>query len=292
MNGTRDPHRLRELASNIPESLALALRPVTSDEPNPEQLDQVSSSLAARLGIALIPPIGSSALPTGPSPSGFSGSEPGLGATAGTLVSARAVSWWTPIRIATATSAIIAGSAIGNSSPVKINPALVPTVSAHSIQVEHHSMQQPATESISEQGTLSSGRQPAKGERISAKRAKTGYSPAVIASSEPESLPSAAPTRPVGLNSTRPAESELGLLTRAQASLATDPNQALNLALLHERQFNQGSLSQEREVIIIEALLRLGQVNEARKRGQAFRALFPGSAHARRVNVLLSGTTK
>ena len=43
-------------------------------------------------------------------------------------------------------------------------------------------------------------------------------------------------------------------------------------------------LRQEREVIAIEALRRLGKAEQARERGTEFRREFPNSAHGRAVD--------
>ncbi len=43
-------------------------------------------------------------------------------------------------------------------------------------------------------------------------------------------------------------------------------------------------LRQEREVIAIEALRRLGKADQARERGSDFRREFPDSAHGRAVD--------
>lgn len=84
-----------------------------------------------------------------------------------------------------------------------------------------------------------------------------------------------------------PDESELGLLKRAQWALATNPGLALDIAATHARRFPSGALAQEREVIAVDALMRLGRTSEASRRGTAFQTRYPASAHARRIQVLL-----
>ncbi|HJL18957.1 MAG TPA: hypothetical protein RMH99_25065, partial [Sandaracinaceae bacterium LLY-WYZ-13_1] len=80
---------------------------------------------------------------------------------------------------------------------------------------------------------------------------------------------------------------EAALVRRAQAALATEPARALSLAAEHRRRFGEGTLGQEREVVAIDALSRLGRDVEARRRAAAFRARWPGSAHLRRLDVIL-----
>ena len=83
------------------------------------------------------------------------------------------------------------------------------------------------------------------------------------------------------------AETEVALLARAQAALASSPRTALDLVSVHARRFGAGALAQERETIAIAALLRLGRRNEAEARAEAFRSAFPTSAYTRRIDVLL-----
>jgi len=88
---------------------------------------------------------------------------------------------------------------------------------------------------------------------------------------------------------TTPADrDELALLARAQAALRTDAGTALRLATEHAQTFPGGALAQEREVIAIDALLRLGQKAEGTARAKAFHQRFPASAHGRRVDVLVN----
>lgn len=82
-------------------------------------------------------------------------------------------------------------------------------------------------------------------------------------------------------------ESESDLLGRAQAALRADPNRALSLAAEHRRKFPNGVLAQEREVLSIEALERLGRHKEAVSRAEGFLRSFPGSAHRSKVNAVI-----
>jgi len=73
--------------------------------------------------------------------------------------------------------------------------------------------------------------------------------------------------------------SEADLLDRARRALASDPGHALALAEQHRRTFSRGILVQEREVIAVEALAKLGRAGEARARADRFLRAFPGSAY-------------
>jgi hypothetical protein len=78
------------------------------------------------------------------------------------------------------------------------------------------------------------------------------------------------------------------LLDAARRALAGRPGRALELARRHGRRFSDGLLVQERELIAIEALLKLGRDHAARERARRFRSRFGDSAHARHLKTLLS----
>lgn len=112
------------------------------------------------------------------------------------------------------------------------------------------------------------------------------------ASSTPETQPTAPPEAPSSapvaprqrpVPAARPAADESALLRQAQAQLKSNPARALALTHEHRRQFPRGALAQEREVIAIDALARLGQGSEAQKRARDFDERYPGSAHRRKV---------
>jgi hypothetical protein len=91
--------------------------------------------------------------------------------------------------------------------------------------------------------------------------------------------PPAAKTGP-----SQPVESEAAFLERARATLATSPARALALANLHRSRYPSGVLAQEREVIAIEALKRLGRGDEAARRSGDFSNRYPGSAYGRKLD--------
>src|SRR5690606_4034242 len=65
-------------------------------------------------------------------------------------------------------------------------------------------------------------------------------------------------------------EGEAELLERARRALAQDPKRALALTRQHQARFPKGLLTQEREVIAIEALRRLGREQDAKQRAGTF----------------------
>jgi hypothetical protein len=83
-------------------------------------------------------------------------------------------------------------------------------------------------------------------------------------------------------------EGELRILQRAQATLDRNAARSLELAESHARQYPRGVFLQEREILAIEALLKLSRKPAAYARADAFLAAHASSPHARRVRALLN----
>ncbi|MEM9073534.1 MAG: hypothetical protein AAGE52_33900 [Myxococcota bacterium] len=81
---------------------------------------------------------------------------------------------------------------------------------------------------------------------------------------------------------------ELALLDRARALLRRSPGDALQLANAHQASFPRGSFAEERELIAVEALVRLGRRPDAEARSQRFRRRWPSSVHASRISAILA----
>jgi hypothetical protein len=77
---------------------------------------------------------------------------------------------------------------------------------------------------------------------------------------------------------------EATILERARADLAANPAHALALTSEHAKLFPHGVLAQEREVIAIAALRRLGRTAAAEWRAEAFDRSYPHSAHQHTVD--------
>jgi hypothetical protein len=106
--------------------------------------------------------------------------------------------------------------------------------------------------------------------------------PAAELSPAPSSAPSA--HTPASARTASPARDEATILERARTQLAANPAQALALTAEHVKLFPHGVLSQEREVIAIAALRRLGRTAEAERRAEAFDRSYPHSAHQHTVD--------
>lgn len=94
----------------------------------------------------------------------------------------------------------------------------------------------------------------------------------------------AAPTKAPGAN----PEAEVQLLEEAMASLTKgETDSTLRLLERHARDYPDGLLVQEREVLAIEALMKAGRQVQARSRAERFRTRFPGSTHLLKVEALV-----
>lgn len=84
-----------------------------------------------------------------------------------------------------------------------------------------------------------------------------------------------------------PQLDESALLDRARAQLASDPAAALAATARHARHFPRGLLVEEREVIAVDALMRLGRSETARARARRFTLAHPRSVYRARVEALV-----
>jgi len=80
-----------------------------------------------------------------------------------------------------------------------------------------------------------------------------------------------------------PVLAELRLIERARAALAGDPARALQLCRAHAREFPRAVMSEERDAMVISALISLRRFSEARARQASFVIEYPESPHERRL---------
>jgi hypothetical protein len=88
-----------------------------------------------------------------------------------------------------------------------------------------------------------------------------------------------------------PAEaraSEWQLVRQAREALGADPSASLRLTAEHARLYPRGALTQEREVIAVDALVRLGRRQEAEARAGALLRQSPQTAHRAHIEALLA----
>jgi hypothetical protein len=118
----------------------------------------------------------------------------------------------------------------------------------------------------------------------SAARPRKPASPAA-----PRSVAIAAPTPTAAGVGAAPVDlgAELDLLARARRVVASEPGRALQLTAEHAQRFHDGVLTQEREVLAIDALSRLGHRDLAAARARRFIERYPDSAHRVRLAAAL-----
>jgi hypothetical protein len=110
--------------------------------------------------------------------------------------------------------------------------------------------------------------------------------PSVETSAAPSAPPSSArPQASARSDATRENENEM--LDRAHRALASNPAETLAIVHKHAAMFPRGRLGAEREILTIEALLRLGRTREARARAESLLQRAPRSIYAERVRSML-----
>jgi hypothetical protein len=185
--------------------------------------------------------------------------------------------WW--VASVVAGSVAVAGVAVVASTPAErqaprvVQPAEPASVPARPslVDVPQASEAAPPVEPVPEVIAPSVKIQP-----------RTAVPPPPVAA---ESATTPEPSASAPVASVRPSESQL--LGAAQSSLVSDPARALKLTSEHRQLFPAGAFTQEREVIEIDALYRLGRKTDAEHRAKQFIAHNPGSSYARRVKDLM-----
>jgi hypothetical protein len=76
---------------------------------------------------------------------------------------------------------------------------------------------------------------------------------------------------------------EIALIDAARGGLEAAPAQSLAALDRHRREFLRGQLAAEREFLAVEALRRLGRLDEARRRAGALATQYPSSSYAARA---------
>jgi hypothetical protein len=82
---------------------------------------------------------------------------------------------------------------------------------------------------------------------------------------------------------------EIALIDAAREQVSRAPARALTALDTHRHEFPTGQLAAEREFLAVEALRRLGRIDDARGRAAALAAQHPQSSYAARAQRALSG---
>ncbi len=262
MSELHDPRRVFDSAE-APQELRALLEAAHDDRMEADAVERVAAGSAARIG----DPVGG-----GP---GDGGASPIQGAAGGASSG--------KVLAGIAAAALIAGGVwIGARSSSRDGAPSIP--------------QAPAVASAHEQAATpeEKGAPPAEATAASSSASTPPASAEVVATAKPSVA-----ARPAG-SAGRPVEAEKAdgaarieehrLLMAARQELGRDPQRAWALTQEHARRFPKGILAQEREVIAIEALSRMGRGKDARDRAQDFREQYPGSPHRDSVDTATKST--
>lgn len=287
-----DEPRLRTEDSDLGEALR--------DAQNVGPDDTERAAMLAGLGFVLGPPP-SGGVPSGPE-AATSGAAGGVAAlkwvAAACLVGGAA--WW-GLQDVPSSERSDAPAAFAQAPERPDEPLALPAEAAVPMEEEHLAFAAPEEDSVRPIPTNSVAtreesvaprrvRRPAPSEALVAEpspveaspaeatEASSSTSSATARSAEASDVPTAAP----------PAPTELGLLAEARRVLRSTPSQTLRLTNEHRERFDRGALVEEREVLAIEALVRLEREPQASARAERFRRRFPGSIHASRLSAILS----
>ena len=85
---------------------------------------------------------------------------------------------------------------------------------------------------------------------------------------------------------------EIALLEQARQQLTANPTLALQVLHTHESQFPGGELRIERELLIVDALVRTGNRPAAEARAHALEAQAPRSLYGERLKRLLASSPR
>jgi hypothetical protein len=128
---------------------------------------------------------------------------------------------------------------------------------------------------------------PATGAALAARSAGESMPPSSPGAETSRSAPSATSNGIRGSSAAADKQSELAVLSEARAALGANPSRALALTERHRSEYPKSALVQERELIAITALARLGQTASAQQRAQRFRAAYPRSAYLKQIDRVL-----
>ena len=87
-------------------------------------------------------------------------------------------------------------------------------------------------------------------------------------------------------------QQEIRLLEQARSDLASSPGAARRALLDHELRFPSGHLRIERELLLVDALVRLGRRPEAEARAESLARQNPNSLYRERLDQILGKLPK
>ena len=276
MTHEQDPPRWGAATNGLPESLVVGLEEARGVLPGADRLARMRSGLAPLLTVSAVASLGavvpgSTAAQAAISGSGTIAGKTAVSGAAG-LSSKLLVPW---VLVGGVVAATVGGVVAIRSTQVSETP------SASRARSAMPSSAMPSSAMPSSAMPSSAMPSSALGPELSQERTQEVAVPKRPLVHPPSAV--AEPAREAGS-----LHSEARLLAQARAQLTTDPRATLGACEQHQREFSRGVLSQEREVLAVEALVRLGRTAEAQARVARFRAKFSGSPHLPRLEALVS----
>lgn len=270
-----DPPRLTESQVEVPENIRELLRSAQRDTPTLSEIAVLKQKLAPVLNA---PPATGGIL--GP----LNGSITGLGkiVVISTFVAVSGLTYWS---LQNQTTDI--GTAASSVDRPKVDPQSTETQKKRDIDLLGN-----YTTTALESTNVAADLQPTPPLSEDQKKRDVTRSirvkPIKKANVNRNAVPTAEPEAPVSPSIQKAnAQNEMdeaALLSLARNALPKDPAQTLRLTFEHYRKFGTGVLGEEREVLIIEALVRLGRKDEAQARTRNFLAVYPQSVYRRRLS--------
>ena len=215
---------------------------------------------------------------------GAPGGAQGAGGAASAAMPKAAATWLAPKTLLLAT----ATGALGFAGGLAVSPSPQPPVPSVSVSAPAES--EPMGEQKSDAGSAHDAGASAAA-RPDAGMAAARPRPAKRV--RPEEPRQVAPEPPPAPSSAEAPDvqhaSERQLIDAARVALNRGrSHDALVFLMGHERRFPEGSFEEERELLIIEALVAQNRAGPATQRGKAFLSKFPRSTHAPRVRALIA----
>lgn len=218
-----------------------------------------------------------------------------IAATPVALIAAKGLTAWVWVGVA----AVVVALGAGAWRAVSPRPAPRPTAPVRATPRRDESPDRASVSSPALPPTIASppptrvlSRPPAAPPRVRVAESPQGvFNLAVAPSPPPAPGPSATGAPVVAARTAARRIAEHRLLDDARGALSAGRiDDALMYVAAHEREFADGGMIEERELIAVEAHSRAGRRDEARARGERFLARWPGSLYAARVRALLGAS--
>jgi hypothetical protein len=259
---TDDPQRWSELSQDLPDGLGEAVNAVRGDQPTSQELGELIDGVLGHIGAGSD---GGAACHGG-------GTEAASGSAGGTAASTLP-KLALVVAGAVATAGLIATVVLWRPAPHTAPTPAVPVPRAEPEPAPKVPAPAPSKEILRDEPTGIMEGSPVPNQPSQRRSRDTRERPSTTA----EELDQEVTTGP----------SEATLLANARRTLRSDPAAALELTREHAQRFPQGRFIQEREVVAVDALFRLGRIRDGRSRAERFLSRYQSSIHRATIQSFL-----